>query len=194
MVLINQRRHEVEATKILMEEHRVIERAIAAIEVAARRLDSDPSIRAGFFLDAADFIREFADGSHHRKEEGVLFPAMEVAGVPRKGGPIGVMLAEHEEGRRLTRRMRAAAEKLAAGDEAARDEVQRNALGYVNLLRQHILKEDSVLFPMADRVIQGQERAEVADAFERIQQEETAEGVHEKYLGVAESLEREVQG
>ena len=66
--------------------------------------------------------------------------------------------------------------------------------GYVNLLRQHIMKEDSVLFPMADRVIQGQERAEVVDAFERIQQEETAEGVHQKYLGVAESLEREVQG
>ena len=184
----------MEATKILMEEHRVIERVIAAIEVAAGRLDSDPSIRAGFFLEAADFIREFADGSHHRKEEGVLFPAMEAAGVPKKGGPIGVMLAEHEEGRRMTRGMRAAAEKLATGDEAARDEVQRNALGYVNLLRQHIMKEDSVLFPMADRVIQGQERAEVVDAFERIQQEETSEGVHQKYLGVAESLEREVQG
>ena len=183
----------MEATKILMEEHRVIERVIDAIEVAARRLDSDPSIRAGFFLDAADFIREFADGCHHRKEEGVLFPAMEAAGVPKKGGPIGVMLTEHEEGRRLTRGMRTAAEKLATGDEAARGEVQRNALGYVNLLRQHIMKEDSVLFPMADRVIRDQERAEVADAFERIQQEETAEGVQEKYLGVAESLEREVQ-
>jgi hemerythrin-like domain-containing protein len=56
------------------------------------------------------------------------------------------------------------------------------------------MKEDSVLFPMADRVIQGQERAEVADAFERVQREETVEGVHEKHLGVAESLEREVQG
>jgi hemerythrin-like domain-containing protein len=119
---------------------------------------------------------------------------MEAAGVPKKGGPIGVMLEEHEEGRRLTGGMRAAAEKLAAGDEAARDEVQRNALGYVDLLRQHIMKEDSVLFPMAGRVIRGQERAEVADAFEQLQQEERAEGVHEKYLSVAESLEREVQG
>jgi hemerythrin-like domain-containing protein len=177
-----------------MDEHRLIERVMAALEAAARRLDAGQNIRAGFFIDAAGFIKEFADGCHHRKEEGVLFPAMEAAGVPREGGPIGVMLAEHEEGRRLTRGMRSAAEKLAAGDEAAREDVQRNALGYINLLRQHIIKEDSVLFPMADRVVQGQEQIAVAEAFEQIRQEETAEEVHQKYLGLAESLEREVEG
>lgn len=180
------------ATKRLMDEHRVIERAIAALEAAARRLDSGRSIRAGFFIDAARFIKEFADGAHHRKEEGLLFPAMEAAGVPKDGGPIGVMLAEHEEGRQLTRGMRAAAEKLAAGDEAERGEVVRNAMGYVHLLRQHIIKEDGVLFPMADRVLRDRERTELESAFERIAREEAGEGVHERYLGLAESLEREV--
>ena len=175
-----------------MDEHRVIERAITALEAAARRLDSGRSIRAGFFIDAARFIKEFADGAHHRKEEGLLFPAMEAAGVPKDGGPIGVMLAEHEEGRRLTRGMRAAAEKLAAGDEAARGEVVRNAMGYVQLLRQHIAKEDGVLFPMADRVIRDPARSELESAFERIAREEAGEGVHERYLGLAESLENEV--
>ena len=95
----------MEATKILNDEHRVIERVLAVLEKAAGSLEADQGVQADFFLSAAEFIKGFADGCHHRKEEGVLFPAMEAAGVPRQGGPIGVMLAEHEEGRRLTREM-----------------------------------------------------------------------------------------
>jgi hemerythrin-like domain-containing protein len=181
----------MEATRILMEEHRVIERMLASLGLAADRLERAEAIRPGFFVDAADFIKGFADGCHHRKEEGVLFPAMEAAGVANQGGPIGVMLAEHEEGRRLTGAMRAAAEQARAGDPTATPEIVRNARGYTALLQQHIRKEDAVLFPLADRVVQGEKRIEMAEAFERVETEETGEGVHEKYLGLAEALERE---
>lgn len=190
----------MEATEILIEEHEVILRVIAAMEAAARRIEAGQPIGGGvvlagahWFTTAADFIQGFADGCHHRKEEGVLFPAMEAAGVPKEGGPIGVMLAEHEEGRRLTRAMRAAADKMAAGDAGARVDVRVNAMGYVSLLRQHIQKENRVLFPMADRVIRGAQQAEVAEAFERVEREETGAGLHEKYLGVAETLERALE-
>jgi hemerythrin-like domain-containing protein len=186
------RRSTVEATRILMEEHRVIERVLASIEAGAGRLAQGKPMRLLFFVDAADFVKGFADGCHHRKEEGVLFPAMEAAGVPREGGPIGVMLAEHEEGRRLIQGMRAAAQKLESGDASSREGILQNAQRYVALLRQHIVKEDHVLFPMADKVITGEERDEVAEAFERVEHEETGEGAHEKYLGLAEALEREI--
>jgi len=56
------------------------------------------------------------------------------------------------------------------------------------------MKEDNILFPMADRVIQGRRSAEVAQAFERVEHEETGEGVHHKYLDLADSLEHEVTG
>ena len=183
----------MEATRILMEEHRVIERVLASLEAAANRLATGEPMRARFFVDAAEFVKGFADGCHHKKEEGVLFPAMEAAGVGRQGGPIGVMLAEHEEGRRLTRAMRAAAEKLHAGDASAKDAIVQNARDYVLLLRQHIMKEDRVIFPMADNVIQGEKQAGLAEAFERVEHEETGEGVHEKYLALAEALEREAR-
>ena len=121
----------MEATNILIDEHRVIERVLVVLESAASRLGSDQMVRPGFFIDAAEFIKGFADGCHHKKEEGVLFPAMEAAGVPRAGGPIGAMLADHEAGRVFTRNMRAAAERLASGDKLAALEVERNALDYV---------------------------------------------------------------
>jgi hemerythrin-like domain-containing protein len=61
----------------------------------------------------------------------------------------------------------------------------------VALLRQHIYKEDNILFPMADRVIPLEKQEKVAEDFERIEHEETGEGVHEKYLALAEVLEKE---
>ncbi len=181
----------MEATDILSSEHRVIERVIAALETGARRLNNGEAVRPGFFLDAADFIKGFADGCHHRKEEGVLFKRMADAGIPVQGGPIAVMLAEHEQGRAFTHAMRSAAEKLQAGEVSAKAAVAQNALGYAALLRQHILKEDNVLFPMAGRVIPANQYQQVLDDFEHVEHEETGEGVHEKYLALAEKLEQE---
>ena len=182
----------MEATDILMAEHRVIERVLAVLDTAVQRLEQGQAVRAGFFLEAADFIKGFADGCHHRKEEGVLFEAMVAHGMPRLGGPIAVMLADHEQGRSFTRGMRAAALKLEAGDASAQEGVISNAQGYVTLLRQHIMKEDNILFPMANRVIPLADQPKVAQDFERVEHEETGEGVHEKYLALAASLGREM--
>lgn len=179
----------MKATEILMAEHRVIERVIAAIEAGANRVEGGGDIKPAFFLDAAEFITGFADGCHHKKEEGVLFRAITESGVAEKGGPVGVMLAEHEQGRQFTRGMRAAAERLSAGDLAAREALVANARGYAALLRQHILKEDHILFPLADRVIPPEQYEAVAEGFEHVEHEETGEGVHEKYLALAEKLE-----
>jgi hemerythrin-like domain-containing protein len=181
----------MQATDILMSEHRVIERVIASLETEAGKLAAGQAVRPGFFLDAADFIKGFADGCHHRKEEGVLFEAMVAAGLPKQAGPVAVMLAEHEQGRAYTCGMREAAQRLEAGDSSAGADVVRNALGYAALLRGHIQKEDGILFPMAGQVIPAAKQAQVAEDFERVEHEETGAGVHEKYLGLAEALERE---
>ncbi len=178
------------ATIVLMDEHRVIERVLSALEKALQRLERGEGVEAEFFLKAAEFSQGFADGCHHRKEEGALFPAMVSSGLPRESGPISVMLAEHEEGRRLTRAMRAAAERMGAGDPRAVGDVMTHAAAYAALLRSHIAKEDGVLFPMADQVIVPAEAARLETAFERIEKEETGEGVHDKALDLASDLER----
>jgi hemerythrin-like domain-containing protein len=180
----------MKATQSLMEEHEVILRLLSAMEKAVATIPSG-KVSPGFFLGAADFIKGFADGCHHAKEEGALFPAMEAGGVPVQGGPIGMMLAEHEQGREYTRHMRAAAEKWQAGDTSGSKDVITNATGYVRLLRMHIQKENNILFPMADRMVLEEKQLALWDEFERIEQEETGEGIHEKYEALAEKLEQE---
>ncbi len=180
----------MEATLILMSEHRVIERVLQALDTAAGQLQLGYPVRPGFFIEATDFIKGFADGCHHKKEEGVLFKALVANGMPVRGGPVAVMLYEHEQGRRFAAALREAALRL-EGDPSARDAVIANALNYASLLRQHIQKEDGVLFPMADRLLPAEAQKQVMAGFDRLEHEETGEGIHEKYLALAEALERE---
>jgi hemerythrin-like domain-containing protein len=100
----------MQATKILMDEHLVIQRVLTALESATERIGQGEQMRAVFFLNVALFNKNFTDGCHHHKEEGVFFVAMEEAGIPTQGGPINVMLAEHEQGRLFTRELKYAAE------------------------------------------------------------------------------------
>jgi len=181
----------MESTKILMDEHRLIERVLTALQVAAQRVSQGDEIRPAFFLNAALFIKNYADGCHHNKEEGVLFVALISSGMPMQGGPVGAMLADHEQGRLFTHEMRDAAQKWEAGDQSASNAVVQNAFGYVALLRQHIQKEDSILFPMAHRVLSPERQDQVDADFDRLRAEETVAGLHEKYLALAETLEIE---
>lgn len=175
------------ATKILMEEHEVILQVLESLELELTKVRAGKS-KPTFFLDAADFIKGFADGCHHAKEEGVLFKYMEEAGIPAQHGPIAVMLSDHEQGRVYTRQMREAAIKWQSGDESAVTEVIENANGYIQLLRGHIFKENNILFPMADRAINPEQYTALDEAFDHVEHEETGAGVHEKYLALAEKL------
>lgn len=184
----------MEATELLMEEHRVIERVLTTLEFAAQHLEQDRELRPGFFIEVVEFIQNFADRCHHSKEEGVLFKVMIDNGMPSQNGPIGVMLAEHEQGRAYTRAMHEAAKRLETGDPSARGAVIHNARGYVVLLRQHITKEEGILYPMAEQIIPLDQQSKLIEDFGQIEHEETGEGVHEKYLALAETLEKEIMG
>jgi hemerythrin-like domain-containing protein len=134
----------------------------------------------------------FADRCHHGKEEDILFPRMEARGVPRDGGPIGVMLFEHDEGRAFVGAIADAIDVYERDGQAAARVIAENARGYVDLLRQHIMKEDNVLFPMADRVLSPADQAELERRFEQIETERMGPGVHERYHQLLDNLEREL--
>ena len=178
-------------TEILTEEHRVIERVLYALERASERLNRGEDVYLRFFIGTSVFIRDYADNCHHRKEEVVLFPALIENGLPKDSGPIAVMLAEHEEGRKLTQKMRQLTERLQGGDVHARGLVGQCGLDYVKLLRQHIKKEDGILFPMADRVLSVEKQEQILESFDLFQPIGHAEEFREKYFGLANRLIQE---
>ncbi len=178
------------ATDVLRDEHRGVERMLAIVEAATQRLQAGGDVPADLFLRAVDFFRGFTDGCHHAKEEEKLFPAMEQRGVPRMGGPIAVMLAEHEQGRAYVRTMAEAADRYSKGDKSATAPLIQSGQGYVALLRQHIAKENSVLFHMADQILSSADQARLSEEFEVVERERTGPGEHERYHRVLDELEQ----
>jgi len=183
----------VKATEILMQEHRLIEQVLDCLEDAARRFDDGERIEPQFFIDAAEFVAGFADGSHHRKEEDILFAALTANDMSADAGPVAVMMYEHEEGRRYTAGFRSAAENLKNGDTGASTDVVRNVLDYVYLLREHIMKEDRVLFPMADHLLSGDDMQDVSRKFERVVAEDEESGQTARYKALADTLAAALQ-
>jgi len=178
----------MKATAILREEHRLIQDVLDALERGAKKLAEGAQLPDDFFTNVLDFIRCFADDAHHRKEEGVLFKAMIRHGFSEETGPVAVMLHEHDEARRFTQMLLESTDKLRRGDANAREEVIMYALAYVRLLRQHIMKENNILFDMADRIIPEAEYAQIDAGFETIEREEIGPAVHAKYRALAGEL------
>ena len=98
------------------------------------------------------------------------------------------MLAEHEQGRAYVRAMAEASGRYAKGDKSAVAALIENGRGYAGLLRQHIAKEDGILFPMADKVLSGAEQAQLLKEFETVERERPGE--HERYHHVLDELEQ----
>lgn len=126
--------------------------------------------------DMVNFLRVFADKCHHGKEEGLLFPAMEKVGIPNEGGPIGQMLIEHNQGRQYIAEMGASA----ANAILQSDRFTEAATAYFKLMRAHIEKENTVLFPMGDRLIPMDKQTQLLNQFEEFEDEVMGQGTHEK--------------
>ncbi|HEY6100222.1 MAG TPA: hemerythrin domain-containing protein [Anaeromyxobacter sp.] len=178
----------MDAIDTLMSEHRVIESVLDALVAFSDEVRRNGTTEKEELARFVAFVRGFADACHHGKEEGVLFAAMVEHGFPRDGGPIAVMLQEHDEGRGLVGVLNARAEQPAPWSDADRQEIADVAFGFSQMLRQHIHKEDAVLYPMAEEHLPPEALQRVGEDCERFEAEKTGSGEHERFHALAESL------
>jgi hemerythrin-like domain-containing protein len=173
------------AIESLMHDHDAI---LSALDILERMTSPRPGEAKPTREDLAaftGFLKEFADTCHHGKEEGILFPALGESGFPKESGPVAVMLSEHVEGRAFIRGMEQAMEKgtdLAAFGKAA--------AGYTLLLRGHIEKENNVLFPMAERALDGKRLEEIHRQFEEHEEKVIGHGRHEQLHDMLKAMKK----
>jgi len=163
----------------LKTEHDLIERGLALLEKAVARIEVGQPLPEGFPEWAPRFFQQFADQCHHAKEEDVFFPVLKQRGIPEQGGPIGVMLHEHVLGRDCVGRMREASQAQPFDARTFADAARQ----YIPLLRQHIFKENNILFRMAERVMSEADDADVTGRFSQVEQERGLTSLHESFAG-----------
>jgi hemerythrin-like domain-containing protein len=116
------------------------------------------------------------------KEEAIFLPALMRAGMTLQEGPLRVMNYEHERGRALTSAM----EESAARNN--KEDFLLYARRYVQLLTQHIEKENYVLFDMADQTLTDEEDQKVVEAFDHFDQTIVGTAASERVRRILENL------
>ena len=152
-----------ETSKILSKEHENILKVVSALEFKIEQL-KDKDIDPTFFKKVIDFIRNYADKFHHAKEEDILFK--EFNKCAEEGcvhcNPVEQMLIEHDEGRRNVKLMESGL------NEKNKSKLIEGANGYIELIREHIFKEDNILYPMVDEALSTEVKKTMLEIFKKI--------------------------
>ena len=171
----------------LMHEHKAILIALNIIEKMCENVQNNN--KETDYKDIEDiigFLKVFADKCHHGKEEDFLFPALERVGIKNENGPIGLMLAQHRQGREFIKQMQESIEKKVIN----KDKFVDSASSYVNLLRNHIEKEDTNLFPLSDVRLSESTQVELRKDFEKLENDVIGEGKHEELHTLLEKFKK----
>lgn len=140
------------AIEIMNEEHRYITKMLIIVRKNCSEILNGKEVNYDDFGDILEFITNYADKYHHKKEEDILFNRMienlgETAEKVVKNG----MLVEHDLGRLYVQGVKESLEKVKQGDNEAKLDVIANAISYTHLLERHIDKEDRVIYKFAQR-------------------------------------------
>lgn len=155
--------------ELLKLDHEITERVFAAMERAFESSAGPSPAQVGRLLE---YMRDYVDACHNQKEERHLFPRLEARGMPRHGGPLAVMLAEHERARAILARLVPLAAAYAAGQTRTLAELRATFGEYAALCKEHFWKENDILYPMAQRLLSAQDAAEVVAGIEAVEAEQ----------------------
>jgi len=171
-------------------EHDAVQMTLRVLDKICQQIEKSGEIIDLHHLDQLlEFFKVFVDKCHHGKEEELLFPALENVGVSNSGGPIEVLLHEHQQGREYVQAMNAALGKYVKGERSVVNEFVKSAKGYIKLLNQHIDKENGVLFPLAEKHLSEQAQAKLWEGFEMIETQKIGLGKHEEFHKMLDNLE-----
>ena len=178
-------------TAVLKSEHQIILRVINVLRRLTVRYESGQGFEAEALLKCVEFFRYFADACHHAKEEDLLFPVLAERGIPKEDGPIGVMLEEHRMARQFTAEMAEALDDRQIGAAAAEDRFCAAAAQYMELLTNHIFKEDNILFNMGDRVLSAEDQESMCGKFCEVQCHAFGGKTRDELEAIADELEKQ---
>ncbi len=174
----------------LIAEHELIERSMAVLNNCLEDIELSEEINKVQMGRALDFLLQFGDKVHNKKEEEVLFPRMGDRGIPVEGGPLGVMLMEHEAERVLLGKMVAALPGFEAMDLEARLQFKAEGMDYLKVRAEHIWKENDVLYPMGLKLFSSEDNKQILTEFGRINRELYGEEAFAKFQAMTQEVEQ----
>jgi hemerythrin-like domain-containing protein len=171
----------------LMWEHRLIEKMLVSFLKHIDKIEKSRKVNSLIIDVAVDFIRTYADRTHHGKEEEILFRDLAKKELtPELKKIMGELLEEHVWGRKTTAKLVAAKEKYLLGDEIKLTEIIDLARQLANFYPKHIEKEDKHFFYPCQEYFTKEEQEKMLMEFWEFDRKM----IHEKYNKVFEEYDK----
>ena len=174
----------------LVAEHELIERSMAVLKNCLEQIELSEDINMVQLGRALDFLLQFGDKIHNMKEEKHLFPLMAEKGIPIEGGPLGVMLMEHEAERNLLEKMLFSMPGLTSMGLDEKIAFKEEGMEYLTIRAEHIWKENDVLYPMGRRSFSDTEAEGLLKEFQKINRAVYGESAFEKFQDMVAEVEK----
>ncbi len=179
------------SVELMIKEHDYILRMLKVLRKASYKVMKGEEINYDDFDKMIEFVRKYADGHHHGKEEKFLFKEMQT-----HLGKIGQnlithgMLVEHDYGRLYMSNLTEALQRVKEGDEESRLDVISNAVGYTNLLTRHIAKENEAVFSFGETNLPKEVMEQVNFKSEEFEKEAEKQGTQKYFIAILEEMEK----
>jgi hemerythrin-like domain-containing protein len=171
---------------VLMTEHRLIERMLGVVQREIPKVEAKNEIEPVFIDTVVDFIRIYADRTHHAKEENILFKEVAKKELTREDRALlDVLLNEHDYGRKTVREVVEAKERYLKNEAGALAVILEKLNALIVFYHEHIRKEDELFFPASTGYLSNEEQDAILLEF----WESDRKMIHEKYRSVVETWE-----
>jgi hemerythrin-like domain-containing protein len=171
----------------LMREHRLIERMIGLIGSELKHISEANKANVELLTAAVDFIRIYADRTHHGKEESILFRELAKKQLSEEHRRImNELIKEHVYGRKLVSDLVMAMGSYRQGSVSALNDVKTCLTKLVAFYPAHVEKEDRHFFYPSLEYLSKQEQDNMLEEFWEFDRKM----IHERYQVVVEELEK----
>lgn len=179
-------------SEILRQEHELIEKGIGILSRGLGLILQGRDLPPNFLENLLCFFNEYVFNYHFQKEEEILFPKMEEAGVFRENLPLEEMMQDHRLARKYMDNIKyhLSRYRVQGHDEKAR--IRESLTLFIKLMARHSRREDRALYPMGDRLLSDKSTEKVIESYREMELKNNA--LIGKYKSVLEKYEEKISG
>jgi hemerythrin-like domain-containing protein len=181
---------QMSAIATLIDEHQLISRMVNVMTIMQKDLDKGgiASTDANLFTYVCEFFQVFVDENHHAKEERGLFPMLELHGVNPEGCTLQSLRDEHRQGRAFMMTLQSAIREF-QNDPTSTSKISDTLRNIVDLYKDHTWRENILLFPVSEKILQESELTDLTKIFGTIEKKFGVD-FHTKYEELVDALQK----
>ena len=174
-------------TENLTNEHKDIIELLNIMNKIAENIKSNNVFYTKDVEDIIDYLKHFIELSHNVKEK-IFYPALELSGIPIENESISIMLYEHALAQNYLNEISSSVENCKIGNDFSGEMLADNLNKYVVLIKNHIHKEEKIIFPIAIKELSEEKQKEIYKQFKEIEEKIVSTGINKYYHKLLKKL------